>query len=455
MRGCAVKKLLFVALLALLGVLGAVCWLHFHREATTEKIAYTLEPLEFGTLDETVSASGVLEPRELFVVGSEEAGKVVAVLADFNQIVSEGDPLLRLDDRMARERLHKAEAAVQLAQVSVQQAEANREVADKEWKRQRDMPKQARNQTDVDVAHGRLRVAEAAVELAKLKVEEAKDSQRQAELALRWTTIRAPILESAGKPGTGVVAEQPVSSRSKRTFVVLDRKVSLNQEIGQSMQGHLFTLASNLDRMRVRTRVMEGDIDKIRRGMKARFSLSGAEDDAPKFHGRVEDIHLVPGSDHGAVAYKVFLDVRNQRDEASGDWRLLPGQTASVDIIRRRHERTWKLPTAALNFDPPADMLSKAARAKLARAKDLKNPKHWQTVWLMDAEHRPTPIFVRTGGKNERGELGIQDGKYTEILEWDTDLRPAPDAKEPSALQFITAMPPRKKGVFSMPNIKF
>lgn len=449
------KKLLFVLILAALGAIGVVAWLHIRHEAKNEKIAYTLAPLEFGTLDETVSASGLLEPRETFVIGSELAGKVVAVLADFNQVVSEGDPLLRLDDRMARQRLHKAEVAVQLAQVSVKQAEANRDLAEKEWKRQRAMPKEARNQTDVDVAQARLRVAEAAVEMAKRKVDEAEDGKQQAELGLRFTTIRAPVLESAGTPGTGVVAEHPVSSRSKRTFVVLDRKVSLNQEIGQSVQGHLFTLASSLDRMRVCTHVMEGDIDKIRRGMRARFSLSGGDENAPKFHGKVEDIHLIPGSEHGAVSYKVFLDVRNERDKNTGDWRLLPGLTASVDIIRRSHVKAWKLPTAALNFDPPTDLLTKSARAKLDRVLNLKDREQWQTVWIVGADHRPTPIFVRTGGKNAQGETGIQDGKYTEVLEWDADLQPGPDRKNPSVLQFITAVPPRKTGFFSMPNIKF
>jgi multidrug efflux pump subunit AcrA (membrane-fusion protein) len=236
---------------------------------------------------------------------------------------------------------------------------------------------------------------------------------------------------------------------------VLDRKVSLNQQIGPPLQGQLFTLATDLHRMRVTAQVGEGDIDKIGRGMAARFTVSGAGDDAPRYTGKVEDIHLVPASEHGAVYYKVLIDAHNQRDEASGDWQLRPGQTASVDIIRRTHESAWKLPAAALNFEPPASQLSPAARAKREQLRSRKDRDQWQTVWIVGGDGKPWPVFVRTGGKNARGEMGIQDGQFTEVLEWDPELKPAPDPNNPSALKVITNAPPPKKGMFSIPNIKF
>ena len=43
-------------------------------------------------------------PHEVIPVGTEASGKVIEVAADFNQIVSEGDLLVRLDDRAADPR---------------------------------------------------------------------------------------------------------------------------------------------------------------------------------------------------------------------------------------------------------------------------------------------------------------------------------------------------------------
>jgi multidrug efflux pump subunit AcrA (membrane-fusion protein) len=207
--------------------------------------------------------------------------------------------------------------------------------------------------------------------------------------------------------------------------------------------------------MQVVAQVVEGDVGKVRRGLPARFTVAGAGDDEPAYTGKVEDIRLMPSGEHGAVYYKVLIDVRNERD-ASGDWQLRPGLTASVDIIRRTHEGVWKMPAAALNFQPPPELETATARAKIERWQNVEGRDQWQVVWVRGADHKPWPVFVRTGGRNARGETGIQDGQFVEVLEWDPDLQPAPDPKNPSALQVITGMPaPTKSGLFSIPNIKF
>lgn len=446
------KKLWLILILAALVLAGSAYGIYAWHSAKAKHIAYTLAAVEQGTLDETVSANGLVEPREVFVVGSDLAGKVVAVLADYNQTVQEGDELLRLDDRMAQARLSKAKIAVELAQTAVKQAEVEREGADAAYRRLRDMSKEVRNQTDVEIAHDKLRAAEVAVQEARLKVREAEDARRQAEVGLQLTHVRAPVLQTdspANRPGTGVVAADGEPAHGKRSFLVLERKVKLNQEIGSSVQGHLFTLASRLQRMRVMAQVGEGDIDKVRRGMAARFSVGGGGDDAPKFSASVEDIHLMPSHEHGAVYFEVVLDARNERDRDSGDWKLRPGLTASVDIIRRSHHAAWKVPTAALQFEPAADQQSKAAHAKLGRRDSLKEPKQWQTVWTVGADGKAEPIFVRTGGTGEHGETGIQDEHFTEALEWDSD------ANDPAELKVIIAAPPPKKSIFNIPDIKF
>jgi HlyD family secretion protein len=441
--------------LAVTAAIAAYAW-HLWREHETEHIAYTLEWVQRGTLDEVISATGRLQPREIYIVGAEVAGKVTAVLADYNQTVAEGDVLLRLDDRLAKARLEQADTAVQLARSAVRQAEVQRDTAAKLLKRLRDMAQEIRSPEEVDIAEGKWRATEAAVEEARSKVRQARDVRRQAEIGLQLTTVRAPVLESVGasasqpqRPGTGVVVEDIEPSRPKRSFVVLERKVSVNQEIGPANQGHLFTLASDLQHMRVTAAVGEGDIDKVRRGMTARFSVGNTGDEAPKYCGVVEDIHLMPDNEYGAVYYKVEIDVRNMRDSESGDWKLRPGLTASVDIIRRSHPNTWKVPSTALNFEPAAEQQSAAARKKLAQRDRLPHPEEWQTVWTLGADDKPWPLFVRTGGKGVHGETGITADRFTEALQWDEEV------KDPAALQVITAAPPPKKSIFNIPKIQF
>jgi HlyD family secretion protein len=391
----------------------------------------------------------------VYIIGSDLPGKAIAVLADYNQTVAEGDVLLRLDDRLAKARLRQAELNVELANAAVKRAQIERDTARKLYKRQRDMAEEVRQPQDVDIAEGKMRATEAAVEEARLKVRQAEEAQRQADVGLRLTTVRAPILEptkssvsSEHRPGTGVVSEEAASNRVKRSLIVLERKVSVNQEIGSSVQGHLFTLASDLQRLRVTAEVGESDIDKVRRGMMARFTVAGG-DKGPKFNGTVEDIHLMPSQEHGTVFFQVIIDARNEREEDSDDWKLRPGQTASVDIICRSHREIWKVPSAALNFEPGADQLSAAARNKQSQQAHLPHSAQWHTVWTVGTDGKPWPTFVRTGGTNEHGEPGIEEDRYTEALEWE------PEVKDPAVLQLITGAPPSKKSIFSIPNIKF
>ena len=112
-------------------------------------------------------------------------------------------------------------------------------------------------------------------------------------------------------------------------------------------------------------RASEGDLTKIKQGLPVEFTVSGAGDAEPVFHGQVEEIRLTPINDRGAVFYKVLIDVQNEVNPATKEWRLRPGQTATVDILRRVHESVWKMPSAALNFQPEGEV-SRVPGAKLA-----------------------------------------------------------------------------------------
>jgi hypothetical protein len=161
-------------------------------------------------------------------------------------------------------------------------------------------------------------------------------------------------------------------------------------------------------------------------------------------------------TDRGAVFYKVLIEVRNELDPATKRWRLTPGLTATVDVLRRRHERAWKVPSMALNFQPDDALLTAEGRAKLHKGPPAKDREHWKTVWVVGAGNHPWPVFVRTGGPGPGGETGIRDLSFTEVLEWDADLSPRPEpVREATYPEVIIAAPPGKQGLFSAPNIKF
>jgi HlyD family secretion protein len=443
-----VKKLLILLVLLGAAIAAVAYWFAQPRSVAVGEEAFTLAPVEWESLTESVSATGLLQPEEVVAVGSEVSGKVVQIYpqADFNRTVAEGDPLLQLDERMARRSLHEAEAAVGAARTDVARAEAQRSAAELEVKRLGELV--AMNvgmQKQLDVAELQLKAADAGVKAAQAKVEQALEAQRKAQLGVDLTTVRVPTRrdETAGP------------SAPKRQYVIIDRKVTVGQLIGPPASAQLFTLANDLGRMQVHAQVGESDITKVQPGLGASFTVYGYSEDEKRFQGRVVQIRPMPTSVQGAVFYDTVIDVANERDPKTEEWRLRPGMTAAVDINLRQHGPVWKVPTRALNFQLEEPYQTEAAKTKLARWQRRKDHDDWKPVWVLDGHKKPWPVFVRIGGKNAAGEPGLKDGQYNEVLEWDPELEPRPDPQNPAGMPqvIVDAPPAAKPGLFDR-NLK-
>src|SRR5262249_61463502 len=111
-------------------------------------------------------------------------------------------------------------------------------------------------QVDWDMASSQQRQAELGAGAAGVKLKTAEESRRKAELALDLLPVRVPVLTDnstadARPSGLGALATVDDGPPQKRSFLVLERKVSLNQQIGPPAPGHLFSLAGPLERMPV------------------------------------------------------------------------------------------------------------------------------------------------------------------------------------------------------------
>jgi HlyD family secretion protein len=446
-----VKKLLILLVLIGAALAAGAYWLnHGHNNANPDE-GYTFATVEYGMLTETVSANGPVRPTEVVPVGSELSGRVVEIFpnAEVNKVVREGEPLLQLDDRMARIQLSEAKTTVRLAQFDVSKAENLRDAAQTKVDKLRRLvdKDQVGFQKDLEEANYQLRAAQDAVSEAKLNVERAKEKQQEAEYGLELLTIRVPRV--AARSANTSPSELP-------QYTVLEKKVVPGQLIAPPASGQLLVLASDPMHMKVEAMVSENDISKIRRGQETTFTVYAYSESEAQFHGKVSEIRPMPTTMHTAVFYPTIIDVVNQRDPQSQQWRLLPGMNAAVNIILRKHPHAWKMPTAALSFQPEDSQLTDVARNKLAAWQKRSDTDDWRPVWTLDPQHQLMPIFVRLGGVNSDKQTGIQEGQYTEVLEWDPDLMPKPQAGKPDTYpKVVTAAPAAgHKGLFEGKTIK-
>lgn len=142
-----------------------------------------------GTMPPSLEASGTIE-AETVNITSEISGRIVAILADEGQTVSQGQVLVRLDDSLLKAQRAQAEAAVaaaqaELAQIEAQtrpeeiaiaeaalaQAIAQRDGAKRAWenaKKARDNPQELN--TEINAARNQVALAELGVEMAQARL---------------------------------------------------------------------------------------------------------------------------------------------------------------------------------------------------------------------------------------------------------------------------------------------
>jgi len=424
-----VKKFaLFLVLAA--AVAGGVWYAQTPRHPVLSEKLLTFAPFTRGVMRDVVSATGILETRDIIIVGSELPGAIQTIYAKSNDIVVEGTTLAKLDDRRIKLKVEEAKDNVAMAKAAVAQAEALKVAADIALKNQIDLAKSGGFRSDKDQADAQVKAANAGQLIADAKVKAAETGLKEAELALDMIQIRVPVTSSHGQ---------------KREFLILERKAFLGQMVGPQA-GPLFTLAGDLAHMEAHAQVSEGDINKVRKGLAALFTITGFNDEDVEFRGVVREIRPLANNVKGAVYYDTVIELDNQKDPSSGEWRLRPGMTASIDVVRREHKDVWKVPSQALNFKMDEAYFTAAIKARVSEWKKRPDAEQWITLWTWnETNHSVWPLFVRILGTNSAGEPGLKDSEGNEVLEWEAE---AP--QQPPRL-IIGAPPAKAPGLFDGP----
>lgn len=118
------------------------------------------EKVTTGSIDRQIEAVGTLASNESVVLAPEITGRITEILFEEGQMVKAGDPLIRLDDAIARAELAQAEASMILSKTNYDRAET--------LLKEKSGTARAR-----DEALSKLRTDQAGVALAKAKLEKS------------------------------------------------------------------------------------------------------------------------------------------------------------------------------------------------------------------------------------------------------------------------------------------
>lgn len=328
---------------------------------------FDTEVVSVGNINKTVSASGMLNAKDIVEVGSQVTGVVEKVYVDFNSVVKKGAKLAKLETDVLESTLESAKS-------TLKQCESDLELTKLETERVRTLYKNNYiAKTELDKAENSLIVAEESYRRAKLKVDAAK-------VQLSYAYINSPV------DGT-----------------VVSRDVNEGQTISAGYQTPvLFKIAEDLKKMQIETSITEADIGMITNDLKVSFTVDAYKDKI--FPGVIKQIRLMPTVEQNVVVYTVIIDIDNK------DLILLPGMTAYVMITIDSVKNVLRIPNTVFRFKATKE-IRKAMNLKEA---SQEKKEYWSR---MIRTGNYAVIYVVRNGKVEPilVEKGLSDTTYTEI----------------------------------------
>ena len=383
------RALIALALLGLAGW-GGYTWVYAPGQQSTADVYQTVAAT-VGDLSVTVTAVGTVEPTEMVEISSELSGTIASVEVDFNDQVTAGQVLARLDTTALEASVAHSHATLAAREAQVAQVQATQEEMQAQFDRAQSLLDRGVSTLEVfNAAQFALRRAQAALLSAQADVEVARADMDLNEANLAKACVCSPI-----------------------DGIVLDRNVDPGQIVAASLSAPvLFTLAEDLSRMDLRVDVDEADIGKVSAGDDATFTVEAFQDRS--FAATVTELRNFPATINGVVTYQVVLSLDN-----SGQL-LRPGMTAVADITVERIAGALLVPNAALRFSPPEaeesgggsgllGMLFRRTPSAAPAAVAGAAPDGTRPLWLL-RDGQAVQVAVR---------VGASDGLMTVITEGD------------------------------------
>ena len=401
------KKRTWLVILGIVVLALVVLWIVNATKSSKKELVIRTHVVGLYTVENTVTATGTIEPVETVEVGTQVSGKVEKIYVDFNDVVKKGQLLAELDKLTLNQSLSRAKASLTSAESQLNYAQLTYE-----------RTKQLYEANAATLAA--YQEAQNSYTQAQMSKKNAQAAYDQALVDLSYAEIYSPI-----------------------DGVVLDRAVEVGQTVAASFSTPtLFTLANDLTKMQVEASVDEADIGQVKIGQRVNFTVDAYTYET--FEGAVNQIRMKATTTSNVVKYTVIISAPNP------DLKLFPGMTANVTIVTEE-ETGLAIPAEALNFTPDEQVLrnlqkperpDESQRPPMGEAPQMDMQSSHSMVWIQkNGSIMPRP--VKTGMSDVAYRIieeGLQEGdsvvlsaqyvaKEKEVKKGDNPFMPGPPGK--------------------------
>lgn len=251
-----------------------------------EKI-YIYEKVSAGEVKKTISVTGELDIMDPALLLSKTGGVIENIYTDFNQNVSKGELLIKMEASSVEQKILKAQGNVDSVKFEIKSAE-------------RDLEGKKNLYKDNLISKKAMEQAEIEYNAVLNKYKQVKLDYDMAIQERNYTRIYSPI-----------------------SGIVIAVYVKKNSPIAVSTP--LLLLAPSLSRMILTISIDESDIGSIKKGQQVVFSVSAFPD--KKFNGVINQVRINPVKSGGLVTYQALVLCENN------ETLLKPGMTATATVV--------------------------------------------------------------------------------------------------------------------------
>ncbi len=307
------KKVLIPGAVALIVVVAAVGVWRWCSHGGTPRSLYETQVISRGDMENSVTATGTVEPMEQVEVGTQVSGIIDKIYVDYNSHVKKGQIIAELDRTVLQAELETARLSVESNKNEFQYQEKNHK------RNKRLYDKKMLSESEYETSQYNYK-------RARIAYEQSLAQEVKARTNLGYATIYSPI-----------------------DGIVISKGVEVGQTVAASFSTPtLFTIANDLHSMQVVADVDEADIGQVKEGAEVTFTVDAYPDAV--FEGRVNQVRMQANTNNNVVTYEVVIHAENP------ELKLKPGLTANVNIYSMRRQGVLRLPVKATRFRPEERM---------------------------------------------------------------------------------------------------
>jgi HlyD family secretion protein len=184
---------LFIGVLALAGGGGIGYSMNKKKNAGTE---VRMEQVTRRDLVSAVTASGKIEPQTSVDISADITGRIIEIAVEEGDVVRKGQFLLQIDPAQYQAAVSRAEGVVSSTQATLLQVRANRDQAERAWKRADQLSRLGPNliaPAQAEEARTALDVAEATYQATRAQLDQSRAGLQEAKDNLAKTRLVSPI----------------------------------------------------------------------------------------------------------------------------------------------------------------------------------------------------------------------------------------------------------------------